>query len=323
VSNQTSNTNKTGSSKGTLSSCRTSSSHATNKTNRTSSSAPCTLLRVDSCSSLCSTKSELDTSVHSRHSLSMEDLSRQSRASSAPGIEGPVASRRRLSLMLGEKSCATEASEYSDRSGADDSSVGSAVDHRRRPKPTRSRSSDDLNQSVRFRGGRRRGPPGGVGVDGLGLIPRSNTPLGTLLRTRSGEIGVRSKPSDARPRPLPRLKSNNSMDSSFKGSSRRTPARSHSMLGTSSNGIDRSRGVNRTKSGHRDSFLGGSKIKKWDASVANKNGHGLSLLERHLNDESAKAKKRVTKRQKPSTSSRSSAPSIVTLASLLQTQQIL
>ncbi|CAB9523020.1 expressed unknown protein [Seminavis robusta] len=318
---QTSNTNKTGSSKGTNATLRTYSSHRTAGTNRTSNSAPGALLttsdRNHSCRSLSSTRSQLDESIHSRSSFSMDDLSR---ASSAPVEESRGSRRRRRpSLMLAESSRDTDVSGSSliTESEADDSTVGSSVDHRRRrpPRLSRSRSSDDLQPSTqtRSRRGSTRGPP--MIRDKSGLIPRSNTPQGTLLRTRSGDLSGRPKgSSDARPRMPPRLASrDSSMGGGLAGSSRLT--RSRSMMGASSSGMDRSRGLTRSRSGHRDSFMGGSKIKKWDSSSANKSGHGLSLLERHLHEGTAKAKKKSRGGRRTSVASRSHLqPSVASLS---------
>lgn len=285
------------------SSVKTSSTNRTSRTNRTSNSAPGCLLKSgnDSQNSLCSMssqKSELDESCvrtrcsdsSLRSTLRMVDLSR---ASSAP------LDNSRLSKNSGNMLVPDASSVFGD----DDVSIGS-VDHRRRRSSRRSSLVGGVSP-----------PPDKRGLlpSKSAIIPRSNTPQGmkhtTLLR-QSSRVGdtneKRSLRSDVGRSQIPPRK-NSRGGSSLEDSStaktttksRRGVSRAKSMAmeassathHSSSTGGPSRRGVARAKSGHRDSFLGGSRIKKWDDSAANRSGHGLSLLERHLNEGAAKAKR--------------------------------
>jgi len=281
------------------SSVRTSLTNRTARTNRTSNSAPGMLSTKErgSNSSLSSIKSELDESEHStsrhpnfsysssRSSLRMEDLSKQTRASSAPlevsRLSGaiPLLGGDASSVFGGESDC--------------ESSVVSGSDHRRRR--SRSRSSSLLRSAMEPLQLR----------ENKAIIPRSNTPQGmkrdSILRKESGHVSEnRVLRTDVGPMLPPRTSSTGSESSQSRRSRRqRGVARAKSNMEASSrtNSSKTRRGAVRTKSGLCDSFMGGSRIKKWDNSTANRSGHGLSLLERHLTEGSAAAKQTRPKRR--------------------------
>lgn len=331
-----------------LFSVRTSSTNRTSRTNRTSNSAPGLLSsRGGGNDSLSSMKSELDESAHgsissSRGSFRMTELSRassapfeQSRSSSAPfdGSRRSATSGGNLGNLHNPYLLRSSSSIYGD-SDADDSTVGSAVDHRRR-RPARRSSRVG---GVPLERGEEESAPA--------IIPRSNTPQGlkrrgSIARNKSGDlVEKRALRADAQPMLPPRSTSrgssledgsiaNGSTDkTSTKGGRRGGVGRSRSMAMESSSATSRSntrRGIARAKSGQRESFMGGSKIKRWDDSAANKSGQGLSLLERHLNESSAKAKQRPKRRptavQQASTHQSVASMSVASLQRMLTNEK--